>query len=73
MHRTPAALQFHFPLADCFTTDAEVPEFAVAFAEATLRAMYAEAGLRIVEPIRFGGWSGRPGGLSFQDIVLVGP
>ena len=71
--RAPAALQFRFPLSDCFTIDAEVPEFAVAFAEATLRAMYAEAGLRIVEPIRFGGWSGRPGGLSFQDIVLVGP
>ena len=73
MNRSPEGRKFRFPLQDCFTMDAEVPERGVAFAETTLRQMYAEADLRIEEPIRFGKWSGRPGGLSYQDIVLVGP
>jgi len=38
-----------------------------------VRAMFAEAGLAIREPIRFGRWTGRPAGLSFQDIVLADP
>jgi hypothetical protein len=33
--------------------------------------MYEEAGLSIVEPVLYGGWSGRPGGISAQDIVIA--
>jgi hypothetical protein len=43
----------------------------VAVEERSVRAMLAEAGLTIREPIRFGRWTGLPVGLSFQDIVLA--
>jgi len=71
MRRPGARLVFDVPLSDCFAVDAQVPELAIAFAEPTLRAMVAEAGLTIKEPICKGLWSGREGGLSFQDIVIA--
>ena len=64
--------RFLFPLPECRTIDRDVPERGIAFDEAVLRRMYAEAGMTIEEPIRFGAWSGRAGGLSYQDIVLAG-
>ncbi len=71
MNRTTEGLKFRFPRGDCFAAEADDPESALAYAEPTLRAMYANADLRIAEPIRFGSWSGRSGGLSYQDIVLI--
>jgi SAM-dependent methyltransferase len=53
--------------------DQSLPESAVAVEEQLVRAMLAEAGLAIREPIRFGSWTGREDGLSFQDILLAGP
>ncbi|MCB1015600.1 MAG: class I SAM-dependent methyltransferase [Acidimicrobiales bacterium] len=51
----------------------DVPEKAVAFDEARVRAWYAEAGLEIVEPVRWGEWI-RPGGgesYDYQDTVIA--
>ena len=50
-----------------------IPESAVALEELALRDMFDVAGLVIQEPIRFGSWSGREGGLSLQDMVLAVP
>jgi len=47
------------------------PSAAVAYREDFLRVVLAEAGLEIAGDIRRGCWSGRPDGLSFQDIVVV--
>jgi SAM-dependent methyltransferase len=47
------------------------PDFAVAYDEAFIRTVLADAGLRIVEPVHRGTWSGRPDGLSGQDIVIA--
>ncbi len=63
--------RFGHDLGDCRVVDPKVPESAVAYREADVRARYARAGLEIVEPIRFGQWSGRPGGASSQDIVVA--
>jgi SAM-dependent methyltransferase len=51
--------------------DESLHENAVAIEERSARAMLAEAGLTIREPIRFGRWTGRPVGLSFENIVLA--
>jgi hypothetical protein len=51
--------------------DAGVPESAVAYRERDARGIYARHGLEIVEPIYWGGWSGRVEHLSSQDIVVA--
>jgi hypothetical protein len=35
--------------------------------------LYARAHLEIVEPIRYGRWSGSADGLSYQDVVVARP
>lgn len=50
---------------------AEVPEAAVAYAEEWVRERLAAHGLQAPEPFRYGTWSGRPEGLSLQDIVVA--
>jgi SAM-dependent methyltransferase len=54
-----------------FTTTPERPEDAIAFDEALVRQLYANAGLKIVDPIHYGSWSGRKvDNGSMQDKVL---
>jgi ubiquinone/menaquinone biosynthesis C-methylase UbiE len=47
-----------------------IPESAVAYEEAYLRELIAQAGLSLAES-HYGRWSGRVDGLSFQDILIV--
>lgn len=49
----------------------DAPEHALAYDESWVRGVYQARGLRIVEPIRYGRWSGRADGLSLQDIVIA--
>lgn len=51
--------------------DANNPEIAVAFSESHLLTMLDKAGLKLQSGIRYGTWSGRADGLSFQDILLI--
>lgn len=53
------------------TADSARPESLVAYDEEAVRAALAARGLRIVEPIHYGSWCGRPQSLSFQDIVVA--
>jgi predicted TPR repeat methyltransferase len=46
------------------------PTAAVAYEETPLVTRLASAGLQVVET-RYGSWSGREDGLSFQDILIV--
>lgn len=48
----------------------EVPAFAVAHSERSIREAFAVAGLRI-DDIKHGTWCGRSGGVSYQDLVLA--
>lgn len=66
-------IDFRFDRGIYRTRDETIPESAVAIEEEALRAMFDEAGLVIQEPVRFGVWSGRGDGLSYQDIVLAAP
>jgi len=54
--------------------DPDVPEAAVAYDEAWVRALYGaggDGGMVIVEPIHHGDWCGRPDALTGQDVVLA--
>lgn len=51
--------------------DPVTPESAIGFEQERIVAMHAAAGLRIVEPIRFGSWCGRTDYVSYQDIVVA--
>jgi SAM-dependent methyltransferase len=53
------------------TAQPDQPEAAIAYDEGAIRALCMASGLRIVEPIRFGSWSGRRGGYSYQDIIIA--
>jgi len=58
-------------MACYFTTTPDRPEDAIAFDEPLVRQMHANAGLKLVEPIRFGSWPGRKAGnASMQDKML---
>ncbi|MGH2813232.1 MAG: class I SAM-dependent methyltransferase, partial [Actinomycetota bacterium] len=53
------------------TVDATRPEEAVAYEENDARSMFERCALEVIEPIRYGSWSGRPDPLSLQDIVVA--
>ena len=51
--------------------NASAPEDAIAFPEPYVRDLFAKASTPVHEPIHYGSWSGRPGGVSFQDILVA--
>jgi SAM-dependent methyltransferase len=48
-----------------------IPEAAVAHDESAVRAWLRSHNLRLLEPIRYGGWCGREKHQSYQDLLLV--
>jgi ubiquinone/menaquinone biosynthesis C-methylase UbiE len=66
-----ASFDFRHPIEGGFTTDPSQPEEAIAFPADDLRAMLADVGLQVQEPIRFGLWSNHPDGPAGQDIVVA--
>ncbi len=66
-----SALHLRHQIGDARVERAEVPEAAVAFRETYVRSLFSTNKLEIVEPIRFGRWSGRHTDVGFQDIVVA--
>jgi SAM-dependent methyltransferase len=66
-----ASLDFRYRHGDYYSMHEEAHTRDVAFDVDWMRGSVAAAGLRIVEPIHFGRWSGRDHYLSHQDIVVV--
>ena len=62
---------FCYPVLHGLAVSRSEPEKAIAFEESYVRELYCRAGLEIVEPIHYGFWSGRPDGVSGQDIVIA--
>jgi SAM-dependent methyltransferase len=52
------------------TTNADVPETAIALEESFVRSLYAERGFAVLDPIHYGRWPGRTRGASYQDVVV---
>ncbi|MDQ6947233.1 MAG: class I SAM-dependent methyltransferase [Actinomycetota bacterium] len=65
------SLVFHDAGGGVWTIDGANPARALAYDERAVRDDIERAGLEIVEPIRWGSWSGRANGLSLQDMVIA--
>jgi SAM-dependent methyltransferase len=66
-----ARLDFRHEVDGGLTTDPRLPEEAVAFRVEEVRALLAEVGLRVREPLHPGCWANVPGGRTLQDIVVA--
>jgi SAM-dependent methyltransferase len=66
-----ARLDFRHRAAGEATTNPRCPEDAIALPVDGARAMLAEAGLDVAEPIHYGAWSDAPDAFTFQDIVVA--
>lgn len=51
--------------------DPRVVERAVAYTVEFIRDQYAQTGLKVIEPIHWGSWSGRRNFLSLQDVIIA--
>jgi hypothetical protein len=49
----------------------EFPEHAIGYDEEIIRLLFTDNGLKIIEPIHYGGWCGRKPHLPYQDICVV--
>jgi ubiquinone/menaquinone biosynthesis C-methylase UbiE len=67
----PRVRKFPFDFGTYRTRAEDVPELAVAYRETYVRALLGEHGLRLIEPIRFGKWSGVEGAVGHQDMVIA--
>ncbi len=66
-----ASFDFRHPIEGGMTTDPRQPEEAVAFPAADVRALLAEVGLRVREPLHPGLWANAEAGLTLQDVVVA--
>ena len=71
MAQDTAVFNFIYRREGYRTVSKTEPEKAVAYDEASVRALYEKCRLKIIEPIHYGNWCGRKEGLSGQDIVLA--
>ena len=65
------AIDFFALDSHCRVRDFDVPESAVAYEEEYLLGLFEDQGLSLAQPVRYGTWSGRSNGLSFQDILIL--
>ena len=63
--------KFSYELDNCWAVREDIPEAALAYDEDYIRGCLKAQGLKIIDPIHFGSWSGRKEFLSSQDIVLA--
>jgi len=66
-----SAQDIRYPMEGCLTKNPSAPEEAIGYMEDRVRELYKGVGLILDEPINFGTWCGRPGGLSYQDICVA--
>ncbi len=67
-----AFLNFRDEIDGGLTVDLDRPEEAIAYRVDDVRAMFAEAGLTVREPIHHGAWANTTDALTLQDIVVAG-
>jgi SAM-dependent methyltransferase len=65
-----SVLDFRYEVDQGLTTNAIVPQEAVAYRQDFVAGLYEKHGLTL-EPVRFGSWCARPEYLSFQDICIA--
>jgi SAM-dependent methyltransferase len=65
-----SSLLFQHSLGDCWTTDAQVPETAIAYDEPAIGKLLEKNGFAL-ESSHYGRWCGRNPYLSYQDILVM--
>lgn len=66
-----STFQFPYRRGRCRIENPNSPEAAVAYPVDYVERLYRATGLALAGPVRFGGWSGRPDPVSYQDIVVA--
>ena len=67
-----STLDFRFSLGDCLTTNAEIPEQAIAFRQTHVADLHRRHGLDLDYAVHPGSWCGRTVGVvSYQDICVA--
>lgn len=56
---------------DIFTSNLKKPEACIGFEESYVKKCLSKVGLKIVDDIKYGSWTGRKNTMSFQDILIV--
>jgi SAM-dependent methyltransferase len=70
--QSPTGLDFRHPLCESAkVTDSTLPERAIAYTLDWLLGVAASHGIQLVPPVRWGGWTGRQPGYSFQDVLIL--
>ena len=64
-------IKFEHEMPGYRMTHVEIPEAAIAYPEDFVRYLYAECGLVLREPLRYGTWCGRTNAMSGQDVVIA--
>lgn len=65
-----SSLNFRFSRPGYWTDNERIPEAAVAYEETDVREELERSGLRIAK-VRYGVWSGRSGGVGWQDLLVA--
>lgn len=65
-----SSLNFRFSRPGYWTDNERIPEAAVAYEETDVREELERSGLRIAR-VRYGVWSGRSGGVGWQDLLVA--
>lgn len=63
-------INFFHEVDGAWTNDPQNPEWAIAFDEDQIRNYLNKVGLQVIE-IKYGKWSNKDKGLSYQDLLLV--
>lgn len=71
MNTDKSHLKFVYPIDHGKSIQLIEPEVAIAFDEKYIRDIYQKLGLKIVEPIRYGSWSGSKSEVGYQDIIVA--
>lgn len=70
--QSPTGLDFRHPLGEMAkVTDPALPERAIAYSVDWVLGVAASYGIRMVPPVRWGGWTGRKPEYSFQDVLIL--
>lgn len=65
-----SVIDFKYKIDDFLTIDEKVPEEAICLQEEFVLGQYTKYKIAIVNPIRYGGWSGRKSLLTYQDVII---
>lgn len=66
-----ATYQFHRMPDEVFFADRTVPERAVGYPEAFVRAVFTEAGLDVEDPVHYGRWHTPRSAPAWQDTIVA--